>query len=58
MPFIECFGRVQDERLKTAVAIQAAPYVTDALIATVLGPFGGHQLITALNALHPETGTL
>ena len=58
MPFIECFGRVQDERLKTAAAIQAVPNVTDALIAPVLGPFGGYQLITALNALHPETGTL
>jgi hypothetical protein len=49
MPFIGCFGRVQDERLKTAVAIQAVPNVTDALIAPVLGPFGGYQLITALN---------
>jgi hypothetical protein len=57
MPFIGCFGRTQDERLKTAVAIQAAPNMTDALIAAVLGPFGGYQLITALNALHPETGT-
>jgi hypothetical protein len=57
MPFIGCFGRVQDERLKTAVAIQAVPNVTDALIAPVLGLFGGYQLITALNALHPETGT-
>ena len=57
MPFIGCFGRTQDERLKTAVAIQAAPNMTDALIAAVLGPFGGYQLITALNALHRETGT-
>jgi len=50
--FIGYFGR-----LKTAVAIQAVPNVTDALIAPVLGLFGGYQLITALNALHPETGT-
>jgi hypothetical protein len=57
MPFIERFGRAHDERFKTAVAIPAVPNVTDALIAPVLGPFGGYQLITALSALHPETGT-
>jgi hypothetical protein len=57
MPFVGCFGRTQDERLKTAVAIQAVPNVIDTLIATILGPFGDYQLITALNALHPETGT-
>jgi hypothetical protein len=43
MPFIGCFGRVQDERLKTAVAIQAVPNVTEAFIVPVLGPFGGNQ---------------
>jgi hypothetical protein len=31
--------------------------MTGALIAPVLRPFGGDQLITALNALHPEAGT-
>src|ERR1700731_4457394 len=56
MPFIECFGRTQDKSLKTAAAIQAVPNVTDAFIAPVLGSFGGYQLITALNAFHPETG--
>jgi hypothetical protein len=52
MPFVGRFGSTQDERLKTAVAIQAAPNVIDTLIATILGLFGGYQLITALNALH------
>jgi hypothetical protein len=35
----------------------AVPNMTGALIAPVLRPFGGDQLITALNAFHPEVGT-
>ena len=52
MLFIGYFGR-----LKTAVAIQAVSNVTDALPLQYSDFFGGYQLITALNALHPETGT-
>jgi hypothetical protein len=33
MPFIGCFGRVQDERLKTAVAIQAMTATRNASLA-------------------------
>ena len=50
-------GRKQDERLETAAAFPAVPNMTGALIAPVLRPFGGNQLITALNAFHPEAGT-
>jgi hypothetical protein len=50
-------GRKQDERLETAAAFPAVPNMTGAPIAPVLGPFGGDQLITALNAFHPEAGT-
>jgi hypothetical protein len=38
-------------------AFPAVPNMTGALIAPVLRPFGGDQLITALNAFHPEAGT-
>ena len=50
-------GRKQDERLETAAAFPAVPNTTGAPIAPVLGPFVGNQLITALNAFHPEAGT-
>jgi hypothetical protein len=50
-------GRKQDERLETAAAFPTVPNMTGAPIAPVLGPFGGDQLITALNAFHPEAGT-
>jgi hypothetical protein len=49
---------MQDERLETAAAIQAAPNMTGAPITPVLRPFGSYQLITALNGLYPETGTI
>jgi hypothetical protein len=49
--------RKQDQRVETATAFPAVPNMTGALIAPVLGPFGGDQLITALNAFHPEVGT-
>jgi hypothetical protein len=49
--------RKQDQRVETATAFPAVPNMTGALIAPVLRPFGGDQLITALNAFHPEVGT-
>jgi hypothetical protein len=49
-------GRKQDERPETTAAFPAVPNMTAAPIAPVLGPFGGDQLITALNAFHPEAG--
>jgi hypothetical protein len=50
-------GRKQDQRVETATAFPAVPNVTGALIAPVLRPFGGDQVITALNAFHSEAGT-
>ena len=45
------------EGLETAVAFPAAPNMMDLLLISILGPFGGNQLITALNALYSEAGT-
>jgi hypothetical protein len=47
-------GGKQDARLETAAALPAVPNMTGALIAPVLRPFGGDQLITALNAFRSE----
>jgi hypothetical protein len=30
----------------------------DVVLTPILGPFGGHYLIVALNAGHPESGTM
>jgi hypothetical protein len=42
---------------ETAVAFWAAPNVTDVPFIPIFGPFGGNQVIAALSALHPETGS-
>jgi hypothetical protein len=42
---------------KTAVAFPTAPKMTILMLTPILGPFGGDQLIVALNAGHPEGGT-
>jgi hypothetical protein len=40
-----------------AIASRAAPKVTYLSSIPILGPFGGNQLIVALNAICPETRT-
>ena len=47
-------GRKRDERLKTAVASPTVPNMMDLPLIPILGPFGGNQLIAALNALGAE----
>jgi hypothetical protein len=46
-----------DDGFKTAVAFPTAPKMTILMLTPILGPFGGDQLIVALNAGHPEGGT-
>ena len=43
-----------DDSFETAVAFATTPMMTILLLAPILGPFGGDQLIVALNALRPE----
>ena len=43
--------------VSSATAFPAVPNMTGALIAPVLRPVGGYQLIAALNAFHPEAAT-
>ena len=42
---------------KQSVAFPTAPKMTILMLTPILGPFGGDQLIVALNAGHPESGT-
>jgi hypothetical protein len=48
---------VFDDGFETIVAFPAAPNMMDLSLIPILGPFGGDQLISALNAVHPEAGT-
>ena len=43
---------------KQSVAFPTAPKMTILMLTPILGPFGGDQLIVALNAGHPESGTM
>jgi hypothetical protein len=45
------------EGLETAVAFPAVPNMMDLPLISILGPFRGKQLITALNTPHSEAGT-
>jgi hypothetical protein len=57
-PVVRYFHRLcVDDGFKTAVAFPTAPKMTILMLTPILGPFGGDQLIVALNAGHPESGT-
>ena len=56
-PLLQSFYRFGiDKCLKTVVAFPTAPNMMDLLLTPILGPFGGNQLLTALDAGHPESG--
>ena len=46
-----------DDGLKTIVAFPAAPKMTILLATSILGPFGGNQLVAALKAAHSKGRT-
>jgi len=49
-------GRKRDDRLEVEVTFPAVPKMTDLPLIPILRPFGGNQLVTALDAGHPKFG--
>ena len=46
-----------DDGFKTIIASPTAPKMTILLRTPIFGPFGGNQLVAAMDARHPEFGT-
>ena len=50
-------GRKRDDQLEAKVTLPTVPQMTDLPLIPLLRPFGGDQLIVALNAGHAKFGT-
>jgi hypothetical protein len=48
---------MSDDGLKTTVTFPTLPKMTNVAVIPMLGPFGGDQLIAAMDAAHPEART-
>ena len=46
-----------DDGLKTAVTFPTLPKMTNVALIPMLGPFGGDQVIAAMETAHPEART-